>query len=51
LGHSDVAFILRVYRHLFEGVQAKFSEQLDELRIKTANAPKSGAIADPDAPP
>lgn len=49
MGHSDAAFTLRVYGHLFEGVQAKLSEQLDALRIKTANTPQMGAVVNLDA--
>ena len=49
MGHSDAAFTLRVYGHLFEGVQAKLSEQLDALRIKTANSPPMGAVVTLDA--
>ena len=44
MGHSDAAFTLRVYGHLFEGVQAKLSEPLDALRIKTANTPQMGVV-------
>lgn len=32
MGHSDSTVTLRVYGHLFEGTQAKLSDQLDELR-------------------
>jgi integrase len=32
MGHSDPAVTLREYGHLFEGTQAKLSEQLDNLR-------------------
>jgi hypothetical protein len=49
MGHSDAAFTLRVYGHLFEGVQSKLSEQLDALRIKTANTPRMGAAVNLDA--
>ena len=31
MGHSDPSVTLRVYDHLFEGTQAKLSEQLDAL--------------------
>ncbi len=48
MGHSDAAFTLRVYGHLFEGVQAKLSEQLDALRIKTANTPQMGVVVNLD---
>jgi integrase len=46
MGHSDAAFTLRVYGHLFEGAQAKLSEQLDALREKTANSPATGTVVD-----
>ena len=36
MGHSDVAFTLRVYGHLFEGVQAKLTDELDALCQATA---------------
>jgi integrase len=49
MGHSDAAFTLGVYGHLFEGVQAKLSDQLDALRIKTANTPQMGAVVNLDA--
>jgi integrase len=49
MGHSDAAFTLRVYGHLFEGVQAKLSDQLDALREATANSPAMGAIVNLDA--
>jgi hypothetical protein len=48
-GHSDAAFTLRVYGHLFEGVQAKLSEQLDALRERTANSPAMGTLVNFDA--
>jgi len=38
------AFTLRVYGHLFEGAQAKLSEQLDALRQKTANSLATGTV-------
>ncbi|MGA3218752.1 MAG: site-specific integrase [Acidimicrobiales bacterium] len=49
MGHSDAAFTLRVYGHLFEGVQAKLSDQLDALREKTANSPAMGTLVNLDA--
>jgi len=36
MGHSDVAFTLRVYGHLFEGVQTKLTDELDALCQATA---------------
>ncbi|MGH9107799.1 MAG: tyrosine-type recombinase/integrase [Acidimicrobiales bacterium] len=44
MGHSDAAFTLRVYGHLFEGAQAKLTEQLDALRQKTADSSAIGAV-------
>jgi hypothetical protein len=38
MGHSDPSVTLREYGHLFEGVQERVSEQLDELRRQTAEA-------------
>jgi integrase len=49
MGHSDAAFTLRVYGHLFEGAQAKLSEKLDALREATANAPAMGTLVNLDA--
>lgn len=48
MGHSDAAFTLRVYGHLFEGTQARLSEQLDMLRKKTANSTSSCAVVNLD---
>jgi integrase len=36
MGHSDPSVTLREYGHLFEGVQERVSEQLDELRREAA---------------
>jgi integrase len=36
MGHTDPAMTLRIYGHLFEGVQERLTEQLDELRRTTA---------------
>jgi hypothetical protein len=44
MGHSDPSVTLRVYGHLFDGAQAKLSEQLDALREATVNAPKTGEV-------
>lgn len=49
MGHSDAAFTLRVYGHLFEGAQAKLSEQLDALREKTANFADKGTLRNLDS--
>jgi len=35
MGHSDPTVTLREYGHLFEGVQERLSEQLDQLRQST----------------
>jgi integrase len=35
MGHSDPTVTLRVYGHLFEGVQEQLTEQLDDLRRQT----------------
>jgi hypothetical protein len=43
LGHSDPAMTLRVYGHLFAGVQEGLTERLDALRETTANV-ASGAV-------
>jgi integrase len=46
MGHSDPSVTLREYGHLFEGVQERVSEQLDELRQRTADeALRGGSIA------
>jgi len=44
MGHSDAAFTLRVYGHLFEGAQKALSEKLDALREATAKAPEKGEL-------
>jgi integrase len=38
MGHSDPSVTLREYGHLFEGVQERVSEQLDELRRQAAGS-------------
>jgi integrase len=48
MGHSDPAMSLRVYGHLFEGVQERLTEQLDELRAATAVETKRGNVVDID---
>jgi integrase len=40
MGHSDPSVTLREYGHLFEGVQERVSEQLDELRRRAAAQPR-----------
>jgi integrase len=45
MGHSDPSVTLREYGHLFEGVQERLSEQLDQLRENTA-APTLGEIVE-----
>jgi integrase len=37
MGHTDAGVTLKVYGHLFEGVQAKLTEQLDALRARAAD--------------
>jgi hypothetical protein len=46
MGHSDPAVTLREYGHLFEGVQERLSEQLDELRETTAGTPSEAAVVE-----
>ncbi|MGD0379705.1 MAG: tyrosine-type recombinase/integrase [Acidimicrobiales bacterium] len=43
MGHSDPAVTLREYGHLFEGVQAHLTQQLDGLRMATAKSTPSAA--------
>ncbi len=38
MGHSDATVTLREYGHLFAGVQERLSEQLEELRARSAAA-------------
>jgi integrase len=44
MGHSDPAVTLRNYGHLFEGAQAKLSDQLDALREATATPPADAPV-------
>ncbi len=44
MGHSDPTVTLREYGHLFEGVQERLSEQLDQLRATTAAATDGGIV-------
>jgi len=46
MGHSDATVTLRVYGHLFEGTQAKLSEQLDALREATSQRPAEATIVE-----
>jgi integrase len=46
MGHSDSAVTLREYGHLFEGTQAKLTEQLDALVHSTEAASLSAEIID-----
>ncbi len=46
MGHSDASVTLRNYGHLFEGVQAKLSDQLDALREATAAPPSEATVID-----
>jgi integrase len=38
MGHSDATVTLREYGHLFAGVQERLSEQLEDLRARSASA-------------
>ena len=51
MGHSDPTVTLREYGHLFEGVQERLSEQLDQLRATTAAATEGDVINLPVAEP
>jgi integrase len=46
MGHSDSSVTLREYGHLFEGTQAKLTEQLDALVQSTESAPPVAEIID-----
>ena len=46
MGHSDPAVTLRNYGHLYEGAQAKLSEQLDALYAATAVPPAEASVID-----
>ncbi len=48
MGHSDPSVTLRNYGHLYEGAQAKLSEQLDALRAATAIPPAEASVIDLD---
>jgi integrase len=45
MGHADASVTLREYGHLFEGVQERLSEQIDELREST-EVPFNEAVVD-----
>jgi integrase len=47
MGHSDATVTLRVYGHLFEGTQAKLSDQLDGLRAAATTQRSFGAVPIP----
>jgi integrase len=49
MGHSDPSVTLREYGHLFEGVQERVSEQLDDLRRQAAEAGAHSSITHLDA--
>jgi hypothetical protein len=44
--HADPAMTLRVYSHLFEGVQEGLPERLDALRARTEEAADDGVVVD-----
>jgi integrase len=45
MGYSDPAMTLRVYGHLFEGVQEDLARRLDELRsATTGQCPEAGMV-------
>ena len=44
MGHSDATVTLREYGHLFAGVQERLSEQLEELRARSASATSGDVI-------
>jgi hypothetical protein len=48
MGHSDANVTLSVYGHLFEGAQAKLTEQLEALRQTIADAPDNAAVINLD---
>lgn len=51
MGHTDPGMTLRVYGHLFEGVQERLTEQLDELRTAAAERSSEGAVVPLTAAP
>jgi integrase len=44
MGHTDPAVTLRVYGHLFAGVQDDLTRRLDDLRRAGGPAPTSGRV-------
>ena len=44
MGHSDATVTLRQYGHLFAGVQERLSEQLEELRARSASATSGDVV-------
>jgi integrase len=44
MGHTDPAVTLRVYGHLFEGVQEDLTRRLDSLRVAASKAPVVGEV-------
>ena len=44
MGHSDATVTLREYGHLFAGVQERLSEQLEELRARSASATSGDVV-------
>jgi integrase len=44
MGHTDAAVTLRVYGHLFAGVQEDLTRRLDELRSAAGRAPATGEV-------
>ena len=43
MGHADPSVTLRVYGHLFEGVQEELTERLDRRRQAVARATAKGS--------
>jgi integrase len=46
MGHSDPTVTLRVYGHLFDGVQEGLTADLDQLRRESESALGNGAVVD-----
>jgi integrase len=44
MGHADPAITLRVYGHLFEGVQEQLTAKLEATRQAAEQAPQEGQI-------
>jgi integrase len=45
MGHSDPTVTLRVYGHLFDGIQEKLTEELDQLRRDTEGPVDTPAVS------